>query len=95
MHVLRGLYPEAAVQNLDAVYRNVVLKKVETLHPTKTVAEPLNQAYQNVLKSQEALKVEKIFEALTQKLEAIDRELEDGLDRSGRAFKELVAALPL
>jgi hypothetical protein len=95
LSVLRGLYPEAAVQNLDAVYRNAVLKKVETLHPTKTVAEPLNQAYQNVLKSQEALRVEKIFEALTQKLEAIDRELEDGLDRSGRAFKELVAALPL
>jgi hypothetical protein len=95
LKALRALYPEAAIQSLGATYQNVVVKNIQALHPDKTVAEPLNAAYQNVLKLQKDLNVDKVFDALNGKLESIRQELEDGLDRSGNAFNELLAALPL
>jgi hypothetical protein len=95
LKALRALYPEAAISSLDSIYQDIILKKITALHPDKTVAEPLDKAYQDVLELQEDLDVSKIFEALNGKLKTISQELDDGLERSGKAFNELLVALPL
>ncbi|KAA3657784.1 MAG: hypothetical protein DWQ04_27080, partial [Chloroflexi bacterium] len=91
---LSGLYPEEAIQNLDGIFQDVILAKISTLHPQKTVAEPLEDAFEKILELLEMLDITKIFAALIGGLNSIEQELDEGLERTAAAFNELLAALP-
>jgi uncharacterized membrane-anchored protein YhcB (DUF1043 family) len=90
LNVLKQLYPEAAILSLDKTYQDRVLKKLQDLHPAKTIAPPLDEEYQKILEIQKELSVDKIFDALTKKLDTLSQELDDGLDRSAKAVEELI-----
>jgi len=94
LDALGGLYPEAAIQSIDEIYQDVILAKINELHPDKTVAQPLDEAFDEILELKEAINIDKIFDALNKKMDTIGEELEEGLERSEKAFKELLAALP-
>ena len=92
---LRGEPAAAAVEALDRTYREVILVKVEALHPQRTIAEPLDAEYRSLLELQEGLDVGRVFAALEEKMKSLERELNEGLDRSAAAFNGLLAALPV
>lgn len=94
LSALDGLYPETAINNLDVIYKDTILKKIAELHPDQTVAAPLNEEYQKIVALQGYLSIDKIFDALNEKLKTIDQELDEGLTRTGKAFNGLLAALP-
>lgn len=95
LNAVKQLYPEAAISQLDTSYKETVLQKLKDLHPSKTIAPPLDKEYQKILELQQQLNVDKIFEPLTGKLDTLERELDDGLARTGTAFNQLLQALPL
>lgn len=94
INALNALYPTDAIEAIDSNYQTKVLAKINELHPDKTVAEPLEQSFKDILELKEAINVDKIFDALDKKLETIGNELDEGLDRAEKAFKELLGALP-
>ena len=58
------------------------------------MAEPLDAAYQQILDLKQNLSVDAIFDALNEMLESLGVDLEEGLDRTAKAFNGLLAALP-
>ena len=73
----------------------MLLAKLERLHPVKLIAEPLNQQFQTIVELIQNLGITTLFDALFEKLERLNGEIESGLDRMGGAFNGLVAAMPL
>ena len=96
LNTLKGLYPNEAINEVDSVYKDTILTKLEELHPNKTIAEPLDKEYEKIiLQLSEQLNVDKIFDVLTKKLDTLEKELDDGLKKTGTAFNQLLQALPL
>ena len=84
------LYPEETVAQLDAIFLGI-LDKVRAL-PDKLIKEPLDDAFNKidaVLKK--TFDISGIFTVLEIKLDGIDKDLGQGLDRLSVAYNELLS----
>lgn len=85
----------APILSLTTLVYDVVVAKLEVLHPAKLIAEPLNEPYQKILAIKEELGLERIFEILFAKFDRIEQDVFNGLDRSAVAFGGVLTAIPV
>jgi hypothetical protein len=83
------------ILSLTTLVQQVLLAKLAKLHPVTLIADPLNQQFQKIVELIQNLGLTQLFDALFEKLERLNGEIETGLDRLGGAFGGLVAAMPL
>lgn len=85
----------APLLSLYTMFHDVVIGKLQALHPAKLIPPLLNEPYQKILQIKHELGLEKLFLALFARFDQLEKELFDGLDRSALAFRGLLAAMPL
>jgi hypothetical protein len=81
--------------SLYTMFHDIIIGKLQALHPEKLLVEPLNEPYQRVLQIKEELGLDRPFKLLFTKFDQLEEELFDGLDRSAAAFGSLLSAIPL
>ncbi len=91
---VEGLYPETAVQTLDSTYQQQVLDVFGLLNP-QPIIDAVTGEFTSITSLLDQLQISQLFDALTQRVEEIGQELDDGLTRSEEAFKNMIDALPL
>lgn len=86
------LYPAETVQRIDDSYAKLVAR-LRTL-PDELVREPLDDAFDTVKdKLRETFDIRGIFQVLDIKLEGMEGDLSQGLDRLGVAYNRLLGTL--
>jgi hypothetical protein len=81
--------------SLYTMFHDIVIGKLQALHPAKLIPPLLDEPYQKVLQIKAELGLEKLFVLLFAKFDQLEEELFDGLDRSAAAFRGLLSAIPL
>ena len=94
VEALKGLYPEDDVKKLNDLYQDKIVKKIGNLDPAQVIGVPLSDAYHKLIDQAEELGVDKLFGALDAEKDDLCQQLNEGIDRTGQAFQQLLAALP-
>ena len=87
---LQGIYPEELAQDFETLR-----EKLQTLDPEKVLTQALEEEYGLLLEQLAELDVDSILASMTDRLQALEQEVDQGLERTERAFDGLLAALPL
>lgn len=89
---IANLYPQETVDRVDALYADLVTR-VKTL-PEELVRKPLDDAFRQVKgKLHETFDIQGIFRVLDLKLDGMEGDLSQGLDRLGIAYNRLLTTL--
>ena len=83
------LYPEKTVERIDKIYSEIVIK-IQTL-PKQMIADPLDDEF-NKIKAilKENFDISGIFIVLENKMDGMDEDLSEGLDRLSLVYKKLL-----
>lgn len=83
------LYPQDTVDKLDGIYTNTI-EKVKTL-PKKLIADPLDDTFNDIKEILKAnFDISGIFDVLEIKVDGLDEDLSQGLDRLSLAYNQLL-----
>ena len=85
----------APIVSLTTLGGDEIWQKLEAVHPVKLVKDLLHEPYQKLLDLVNELGFDRIFDALLQKFDKINKELEQELNRLELALSGLLAAIPL
>jgi hypothetical protein len=83
------------ILSLITLVQEEMLGILQVFDPVKLIAEPLNEQYAKIMQLFDELGLATLLDALFQKIESLDRDIQTGLGKVGIAFNSLVAAMPL
>lgn len=82
-------------ERLDLIYEQQVLQKLDGLNPQTVLIEPLEAAFEDVIKLIRGLDIDAVSEAVRGRLEELRNELEEGLEQVGDALIQMLRAVPV
>jgi hypothetical protein len=85
----------APILGLYTMCYDLILAKLETLHPDKLIAEPLNAQFEEIRRIIDSLGLDRLFDVLFSKFGHLETELFAGLNRSAVALGEVLRAVPV
>jgi len=86
------LYPAETVDRIDKIYDELTAK-LKTL-PYELIARPLDTTYENLTQVyKENIDISSIFTTVRETFDAMDKDMNDGLDRAVYAYYELLDTL--
>lgn len=91
---LTPVNPEPLLSLLTRV-QQIVFAQLEALHPDKLLAEPLNDIYAQIVARLDELGLERLLDALFERFQRLDQELNEEMNRAGAALGGMLAAMPL
>jgi hypothetical protein len=85
----------APILGLYTMCYDLILAKLEALHPDKLIAEPLNAQFEEIRRLIDSLGLDRLFDVLFSKFGHLETELFAGLNRSAVALGEVLRAVPV
>ena len=85
----------APILGLYTMCYDLILAKLEALHPDTLIAEPLNAQFEEVRRIIDSLGLDRLFDVLFSKFGHLETELFAGLNRSAVALGEVLRAVPV
>ena len=92
--VLDHLDPKDLIAQIDQLYKEDVVGVVKAISPEELLLEPLRALFDQIKALLGALDITTIFEPVLEHLNLLRDQLDEGLSKTGDAYKDMLQALP-